>query len=264
MLFIFFFCDIKEILTIIVLNNLYNNCGDSMYNILICDDEKDIVKALRIYLSENSEYNLLEAENGQRAWEIIEEGNIQLLLLDIMMPVMDGLTLLKRLRTSGNNVPVILLTAKSESEDIISGLNVGADDYITKPFNAKEVLARVSSALRRYTKLGGQSDEKDIYTYLDLKMDDNQKVVEVLDQKVNLTPTEYGILKLLLQNQGKVLSTAQIYEGVWKETAFGNEQSIAVHIRHLREKIEVNPSDPRYIRVVWGQGYCIRKDDKND
>lgn len=234
-----------------------------MYNILICDDEKDIVSALRIYLSENPDYDFFEANDGEKALEIIKNENVQLILLDIMMPKLDGLTLLKKLRNEGNNIPVILLTAKSENDDIVSGLNAGADDYITKPFNSREVLARVSSALRRYTKLGGQTNDENIYTYLDLKLDDNQKTVEVMDQKVNLTPTEYGILKLLLQNRGKVLSTSQIYEGVWKETAFGNEQSIAVHIRHLREKIEADPSSPRYVRVVWGQGYCIRKDEKN-
>ncbi len=235
-----------------------------MYNILICDDEKDIVKALKIYLSEDASYKLFEAYNGYKALEIVKKENIQLILLDIMMPVMDGITLLKRLRQDSINIPVILLTAKSESDDIVNGLDSGADDYITKPFNSKEVLARVSSCLRRYTRLGGQTNAENIYIYRDLKLDDNQKEVEVADQKVNLTPTEYGILKLLLQNQGKVLSTAEIYESVWKETAFGSEQSIAVHIRHLREKIEVNPSDPRYIKVVWGQGYCIRKGDGSE
>ncbi len=235
-----------------------------MYNILICDDEKDIVKALKIYLSEEPQYNLFESYNGKQALEIVKKENIHLILLDIMMPVMDGISLVKELRKDNINIPIVLLTAKSESDDIVNGLDSGADDYITKPFNSKEVLARVASCIRRYTRLGSQTNVDNIYTYLDLKMDDNQKIVEVFDQRVNLTPTEYGILKLLLQNQGKVLSTAQIYEGVWKESAFGNEQSIAVHIRHLREKIEVNPSEPRYIRVVWGQGYCIRRGEDSE
>ncbi|MBQ6717852.1 MAG: response regulator transcription factor [Clostridia bacterium] len=226
-----------------------------MYNILVCDDERDIVSALRIYL-ESDGYKVFTASNGKEAIDIVNGNEIHLILMDIMMPVMDGITAMVKLRES-SNVPVILLTAKSEDTDKILGLNVGADDYITKPFNPVEMLARVRSQIRRYTKLGGsmaQSDD-DILTVGGISLNDASKIVTVDGDAVNLTPTEYEILKLLMQNKGRVMSQKEIYESVRKELAFGAENTIAVHIRHLREKIEINPSEPRYIKVVWAHGY---------
>ncbi len=225
-----------------------------MYNILVCDDEKDIVSALKIYL-ESDGYNVLTAYNGKEAVDIASENEVHLILLDIMMPVMDGITAMVKLREC-SNVPIILLTAKSEDTDKILGLNVGADDYITKPFNPVEVLARVRSQIRRYTKLGGtQISDNAVLTIGGISLDDASKIVTVDGEIVNLTPTEYEILKLLMKNKGRVLSQKEIYENVRKEMAFGAENTIAVHIRHLREKIEINPSDPRYLKVVWAHGY---------
>ncbi len=229
-----------------------------MYNILICDDEKDIVKALEIYLSFNSEYRFFKAYDGRQAWEIIENNEIHLVLLDIMMPKLDGITLTSMIREK-YNIPIILITAKSESNDIVLGLNAGADDYITKPFNASEVMARAASALRRYTKLGSLVKQENVYVYEGLYLDDNSKEVRLDDQPVALTPTEFAILKLLIRHPGKVFSTADIYSRIWGDEALASEQSIAVHIRHLREKIEINPSQPRYLQVIWGQGYCLKK-----
>lgn len=226
-----------------------------MYNILVCDDERDIVSALQIYL-ESDGYCVFTASNGKEAIDALKNNEIHLVLMDIMMPVMDGITAMVKLRES-SNVPVILLTAKSEDTDKILGLNVGADDYITKPFNPIEMLARVRSQIRRYTKLGGSAAQSgdDILTVGGVTLNDAAKIVTVDGDTVNLTPTEYEILKLLMQNKGRVMSQKEIYESVRKEMAFGAENTIAVHIRHLREKIEINPSEPRYIKVVWAHGY---------
>ena len=225
-----------------------------MYNILICDDQPDIVSALKIYLKPEG-YRLLEATNGQEALEIVRKEDIHLILLDIMMPRMDGITATAKIREF-SNVPIILLTAKSETEDKVLGLNVGADDYITKPFVPVEVLARVRSQLRRYAKLGSRPEEQPgMLTIGGITLDDRTKTVQVDGETVALTPTEYAILRLLMTNPGKVYSTKTLYESVWQEAALGSEGAVAVHIRHLREKIEINPSDPRYLKVVWGQGY---------
>ncbi len=225
-----------------------------MYNILICDDQPDIVSALKIYLSSEG-YQLLEASNGQQAVELVKNQDIHLVLLDVMMPVMDGITATAQIRAF-SNVPIILLTAKSETEDMVLGLNVGADDYITKPFVPLEVLARVRSQLRRYAKLGSRTeDDAESITIGSVSLNDRTKQVTVEGENVSLTPTEYSILRLLMNNPGKVYSTKELYEAVWQEAALGSEGAVAVHIRHLREKIEINPSDPRYLKVVWGRGY---------
>ena len=225
-----------------------------MYNILICDDQPDIVNALKIYLTPEG-YHLYEAFTGLQALEIVKNNDIHLILLDVMMPVMDGITATAKIREF-SNCPIILLTAKSETEDKVLGLNVGADDYITKPFVPVEVLARVRSQLRRYARLGSrpEPDHRNI-TVGGVVLDDRTKSVTVDGENVSLTPTEYAILHLLMQNPGKVFSTKLLYESVWQEAALGSEGAVAVHIRHLREKIEINPSEPRYLKVVWGQGY---------
>ena len=230
-----------------------------MYNILICDDDKDIVAALKIYLSSQEDYHLFEAYTGRQALEVVKHNDIQLILLDIMMPEMDGITVTAKLRET-SNIPIILLTAKSESADKVLGLNTGADDYITKPFDPMVVLARVRSQLRRYTMLGAQVQKPDLSVIGGIALNDLDKSVTVDGQPVSLTPSEYGILRLLIQNPGRVFSSAQIYELVWNETALGSEHSVAVHIRHLREKVEINPSEPRYIKVVWGLGYKMEKE----
>ena len=225
-----------------------------MYNILICDDQPDIVNALKIYLTPEG-YRLLEAFNGREAVEIAKNNDIHLILMDIMMPGMDGINATAKIREF-SNVPIILLTAKSETEDKVLGLNVGADDYITKPFVPVEVLARVRSHLRRYAQLGSRTaEEQGVLTIGAISLDDATKTVTVDGEPVNLTPTEYAILHLLMKNPGKVYSTKNLYEAVWQEAALGSEGAVAVHIRHLREKVEINPSEPRYIKVVWGQGY---------
>ena len=224
-----------------------------MYNILICDDQPDIVNALKIYLAPEG-YKLFEAYNGVDAVKIARENDIHLFLLDIMMPGMDGITATSKIREF-SNAPIILLTAKSETEDKVLGLNVGADDYITKPFAPVEVLARVKSQLRRFASLGSRTEDSDTMTLGGIVLDDRTKVVTVEGEPVNLTPTEYAILKLLMSSPGKVFSTKVLYESVWQEVALGSEGAVAVHIRHLREKIEINPSEPRYIKVMWGQGY---------
>lgn len=226
-----------------------------MYRILICDDQPDIVNALKIYLAPEG-YELYEACNGAQAVEIVKEKQIHLVLLDVMMPVMDGVTATAKIREF-SNVPIILLTAKSETEDKVLGLNVGADDYITKPFVPVEVLARIRSQLRRYARLGSHAEETENLTIGGISMDDRTKTVTVEGEPVNLTPTEYSILHLLMTNPGKVYSTKALYEAVWQEAALGSEGSVAVHIRHLREKIEINPSEPRYLKVMWGQGYKL-------
>ena len=227
-----------------------------MYNILICDDQPDIVNALKIYLTPEG-YRLYEAFTGKEALEVVKHNDIHLILLDIMMPVMDGITATARIREI-SNAPILLLTAKSETEDKVLGLNAGADDYITKPFIPAEVLARVRSQLRRYDQLGSRpAADSGQLTLGGIVMDDRTKSVTVEGDNVSLTPTEYAILRLLMKSPGKVFSTKVLYESVWQEAALGSEGAVAVHIRHLREKIEINPSDPRYLKVVWGQGYKI-------
>ncbi len=226
-----------------------------MANILVCDDEKDIVSALKIYLSAES-YTVLEAYNGAEALEIIQSGEIHLVLMDIMMPKMDGMTAMTKIREI-SNIPVILLTAKSEDMDKILGLNVGADDYVTKPFNPVELIARVKAQLRRYMNLGGAVKQDAVLKIGGICLDDITKTVTVEGEPISLTPTEFDILKLMMENPGKVFSSTQIYSKVWNDTAIGAESTVAVHIRHLREKIEINPAEPRYIKVVWGQGYNI-------
>lgn len=227
-----------------------------MYNILICDDQPDIVNALRVYLSENKQYQLFEAFNGQQALQIVQKQQIHLAILDIMMPVMDGIAAVKEIRRS-YNIPIILLTAKSQTQDLVAGLNAGADDYITKPFIPDEVLARVASHLRRYAQLGAQTQQQEELVVGGLTINDRTKSASVDGQSITLTPIEYNILKLLMENPGKVYSTKALYEAVWQEPAQGCEGAVAVHIRHLREKIEINPSEPRYLKVVWGQGYKV-------
>lgn len=229
-----------------------------MPNILICDDDRDIVNALKIYLSD-PEYKLFEAFNGKEAIEIIEKEDIHLLLLDIMMPLMDGITATAKIRQI-SPVPIILLTAKSEDADKVLGLNVGADDYITKPFNPLEVTARVRSQLRRYLRLGSGVVKPEVFVVGAIELDDRRKEVKVDGESVSLTPKEYDILKLLISNPGKVFSPEEIYLEVWKEKPYGSESTVAVHIRHLREKLEINPAEPKYIRLVFGQGYKIQKE----
>ena len=224
-----------------------------MYRILICDDQKDIVNALKIYLTPEG-YDLYEAYNGQEAVELCRKTPMDLILLDVMMPVMDGVTATAKIREF-SNAPIILLTAKSETEDKVLGLNVGADDYITKPFVPVEVLARIRSQLRRYSRMDTRTEDKETLTIGGISLDDRTKSVTVEGEPVSLTPTEYSILHLLMSNPGKVYSTKALYEAVWQEAALGSEGSVAVHIRHLREKIEINPSEPRYLKVMWGQGY---------
>ena len=224
-----------------------------MYNVLICDDQPDIVNALKIYLSAEG-YRVFTASTGAQAVEVVQKENIHLVLLDVMMPVMDGIVATAQIREF-SNIPIILLTAKSETEDLVLGLNVGADDYITKPFVPVEVLARVRSQLRRYAKLGSHIPSADELVVGGICLNDTSKTVTVDGEPVTLTPIEYNILKFLMQSPGKVYSTKALYEAVWQESAFGSEGAVAVHIRHLREKIEIDPSNPRYLKVVWGQGY---------
>ena len=228
-----------------------------MYNILVVDDDKEIVGAIEIYLK-NEGYNILKAYNGKEALDIVDKNDIHLILLDIMMPEKDGLETLEELRKT-KNIPVILLSAKSEDYDKIGGLNLGADDYITKPFNPLELIARVKSHLRRYVSLGTIKKEEDdnVYSTGGLVLNDDTKKVLVDGKEVKLTATEFNILKFLIQNKGKVYSIPDIYENVWKEEGFGAENIIAVHIRHIREKIEINPKEPRYLKVIWGVGYKI-------
>lgn len=225
-----------------------------MYRILVCDDEKDIVSALKIYLSA-PDYEVLEAYDGLQALDLFRAQEIHLVLLDIMMPGVDGLAVMRAIRAE-SNVPVILLSARSEDEDKIQGLNLGADDYITKPFNPVEVQARVRSQLRRYMQLGGGGPRT--IKVGGIVMDDNAKAVSVDGERVSLTPLEYDILCLLMKNVDKVFSPKEIYRIVWNEDPIGAENSVAVHIRHIREKIEINPAEPRYLKVVWGKGYKIQ------
>lgn len=229
-----------------------------MTNILICDDDKDIVDAIKIYLSQEG-YNILTAYNGLEALEVIKNNTVHLLIIDIMMPKMDGIHATLKIRET-NSMPIIFLSAKSEDTDKILGLNMGADDYITKPFNPLELIARVKSALRRYTQLGNLNvEDNSLYKSGGLLINDETKEVSVDGESVKLTPIEYNILLLLLKNQGKVFSNDQIYENIWNEEAYGADNTVAVHIRHIREKIEINPKDPKYLKVVWGVGYKIEK-----
>ena len=226
-----------------------------MYNLLICDDERDIRNALKIYLSGEG-YKIFEAENGEEALEIASSEEIHLVLMDIMMPKMDGVSATLKLRENCN-APVIFLTAKSEDTDKIFGLSAGADDYITKPFNPLEVIARVKAQLRRYAYFGGMEKKEDLITVGGLELDDKGKTVSLNGEILTLTPTEYEIMKLFIQNPGKVFSSKEIYSAVWSSDPLGAEGTIAVHIRHIREKIEIAPANPRYLKVVWGKGYKL-------
>ena len=230
-----------------------------MDRVLVCDDDKEIVDAIEIYLR-REDIDVVKAYNGKQALELLEEEEVQLVLLDIMMPEMDGIEATKAIREK-SKIPIILLSAKSEEKDKIQGLDIGADDYITKPFNAGELVARVKSNLRRYTSLGGQKDENgSIIKIGGLTINDENKQVFVDDVFVRLTPIEYNILLFLSKNKGNVFSSPQIYEHIWNETPIDAENTVAVHIRHIREKIEINPREPQYLKVVWGVGYKIEGD----
>lgn len=229
-----------------------------MYNILVCDDDKEIVNAIEIYL-EKEGYKIYKAYNGKEALDIIKKVEVHLVILDIMMPELDGISVAENIRKD-KAIPIIMLSAKSEDYDKIKGLNVGADDYVTKPFNPMELIARVNSQMRRYTMLGSISkkeEDKNIYKSGELIIDDIKKEVSVDGKNIKLTPTEYNILKFLTKNKGRVFSISQIYENVWEEESYGAENIIAVHIRHIREKIEINPREPKYLKVIWGIGYKI-------
>ncbi len=229
-----------------------------MANILVCDDDKEIVDAIEIYLSQDG-YRIFKAYDGEQAIELMKKEDIQLLIMDIMMPKLDGIRATLKIREY-SSIPIIILSAKSEDTDKILGLNIGADDYITKPFNPLELAARVKSNLRRYTSLGSLNmDNKAVYQVGGLVINDETKQVTVDDEPVKMTPIEYNILLLLVKNQGRVFSIDQIYESIWNENAIGADNTVAVHIRHIREKIEINPKEPRYLKVVWGVGYKIDK-----
>ena len=230
-----------------------------MANILVCDDDKAIVEAIEIYLTQEG-YHILKAYDGQEALDILNTLAIDLLIIDIMMPRLDGIRATVKIRES-NPLPIIILSAKSEDTDKILGLNIGADDYITKPFNPLELIARVKSQLRRYTQLGAAAPtpSEHIYTTGGLTVNDDKKEILVDGEPVRLTPIEYNILLLLMKNQGRVFSTTQIYERIWNEDALAADNTVAVHVRHIREKIEINPREPRYLKVVWGLGYKIEK-----
>lgn len=233
-----------------------------MYNILVCDDDKEIVEAIEIYLSQEG-YHILKAYDGLEALAILEKEEVNLLLIDVMMPRLDGIRATLKIREK-NRIPIIILSAKSEDSDKILGLNVGADDYVTKPFSPLELVARVRSQLRRYNQLGGSVRDnrvkEEIYEAGGLRINDDLKEVTVDGEPVRLTPIEYNILLLLMKNKGRVFSITQIYEAIWNEEAIGADNTVAVHIRHIREKIEINPKEPRYLKVVWGVGYKIEKD----
>ena len=230
-----------------------------MAKILVCDDDKEIVEAIEIYLTQDG-HQVLEAYDGIEAVEILKKESVDLLIMDIMMPRMDGIRATLKIREK-HNIPIIILSAKSEDADKILGLNIGADDYITKPFNPLELVARVKSHLRRYMQLGSTTikESEAIYTVGGLAINDDLKEVTVDGEQVKLTPIEYNILLLLVKHQGKVFSIDQIYENIWNENAVGVDNTVAVHIRHIREKIEINPKEPRYLKVVWGVGYKIEK-----
>lgn len=230
-----------------------------MAKILVCDDEKEIVEAIDIYLTQEG-YEVLKAYDGEEALRVLKNQKADLLILDVMMPKLDGIRATLKIREQ-NNMPIIILSAKSEDADKILGLNVGADDYVTKPFNPLELVARVKSQLRRYTQLGSTAEHagQEVYEAGGLAINDDLKEVTVDGEPVKLTPIEYNILLLLVKNQGKVFSIDQIYESIWNEDAIGVDNTVAVHIRHIREKLEINPAEPRYLKVVWGQGYKCEK-----
>ena len=230
-----------------------------MFKILVCDDDKEIVEAIEIYLTQEG-YEVLKAYDGEEAIQTLKKEHVDLLIMDVMMPRLDGIRATLKIREE-NSLPIIILSAKSEDADKILGLNIGADDYVTKPFNPLELVARAKSQLRRYTQLGStvQDEKKEVYEVGGLSINDELKEVTVDGESVRLTPSEYNILLLLVKNQGKVFSIDQIYENIWNEEAIGADNTVAVHIRHIREKIEINPKEPRYLKVVWGVGYKIEK-----
>ena len=231
-----------------------------MSKILVCDDDKAIVDAIEIYLSQEG-YEIKKAYDGAEAIQMLEEEQFDLLIMDVMMPKLDGIRATLKIREK-NNMPIIILSAKSEDADKILGLNIGADDYVTKPFNPLELVARVKSQIRRFTQLGstaGIKEREAVYSTGGLVINDDQKMVTVDGEPIKLTPIEYNILLLLVKNQGRVFSIEQIYESIWNEEALGADNTVAVHIRHIREKIEINPKDPRYLKVVWGVGYKVEK-----
>ena len=226
-------------------------------NILVCDDDKEIAGAVEVYLK-NEGYQVWKAYDGVEALNILEKELIHLIIMDVMMPRMDGMSTTMRIRET-KNIPIIMLSAKTEDYDKIMGLNVGADDYVTKPFNPLELIARVKSQLRRYVNLGSLQKKMGVFTTGGLVVDDETKTVTLDGELITVTPLEYGILKFLTENAGKVFSIDQIYEAVWNEPAFNPENTVAVHVRRIREKIEINPKEPRYLKVVWGIGYKIEK-----
>lgn len=230
-----------------------------MFKILVCDDDKEIVEEIEIYLTQEG-YEVLKAYDGEEAIQTLKKEHVDLLIMDVMMPRLDGIRATLKIREE-NSLPIIILSAKSEDADKILGLNIGADDYVTKPFNPLELVARAKSQLRRYTQLGStvQDEKKEVYEVGGLSINDELKEVTVDGESVRLTPIEYNILLLLVKNQGKVFSIDQIYENIWNEEAIGADNTVAVHIRHIREKIEINPKEPRYLKVVWGVGYKIEK-----
>ena len=230
-----------------------------MFKILVCDDDKEIVEAIEIYLTQEG-YEVLKAYDGDESIQTLKKEHVDLLIMDVMMPRLDGIRATLKIREE-NSLPIIILSAKSEDADKILGLNIGADDYVTKPFNPLELVARAKSQLRRYTQLGStvQDEKKEVYEVGGLSINDELKEVTVDGESVRLTPIEYNILLLLVKNQGKVFSIDQIYENIWNEEAIGADNTVAVHIRHIREKIEINPKEPRYLKVVWGVGYKIEK-----
>lgn len=227
-------------------------------NILVCDDDKEIVEAIEIYLQQEG-YHVLKAYDGEQALDMLKKNEVHLLIIDVMMPKLDGIRATLKIREE-SSIPIIILSAKSEDSDKILGLNIGADDYVTKPFNPLELVARVKSQLRRYNQLGNVSESNEtVYQVGGLMINDDLKEVTVDGELVKLTPIEYNILLLLVKNQGKVFSIEQIYENIWNEDAIGADNTVAVHIRHIREKIEINPKEPRYLKVVWGVGYKVEK-----
>ena len=230
-----------------------------MFKILVCDDDKEIVEAIEIYLTQEG-YEVLKAYDGEEAIQTLKKEHVDLLIMDVMMPRLDGIRATLKIREE-NSLPIIILSAKSEDADKILGLNIGADDYVTKPFNPLELVARAKSQLRSYTQHGTtvQHEKKEVYEVGGLSINDELKEVTVDGESVRLTPIEYNILLLLVKNQGKVFSIDQIYENIWNEEAIGADNTVAVHIRHIREKIEINPKEPRYLKVVWGVGYKIEK-----
>ena len=229
-----------------------------MYKILVCDDDREIVEAIEIYLIQEG-YEVLKAYDGMEALDILRKEDVHLLVIDVMMPKLDGIRATLKIRET-NRIPIIILSAKSEDADKILGLNIGADDYLTKPFNPLELVARVKSQLRRYTQLGTMPEKSsNIFRSGGLCIDDDKKVVTVDEELIRLTPIEYNILLFLLKNAGKVYSIEQIYENIWNEEAVGADNTVAVHIRHIREKIEINPKEPKYLKVVWGIGYKVEQ-----